>query len=168
MSASYDISAIPAYVDALYAAIESALPPSDVALIDGEPPSDQAARDRIVIGDVSPDGEQEWWHLGNHSRREVFAVSIEITASAPGRTAPTARARAYELLGVVEHVVRGAATLDANGAPDMSLYAANSGRTTVLFTSLLQPSHEMRRFNEGHGCVISTGVRVTADLQLIT
>lgn len=168
MSVFYDTSSIPAYIDALYAAIESALPSGDVTLVDGEPPADQATRDRIVIGDVSPDREQEWWTLGNHSRREVFAVSIEITATAPGRTASTARSRAYELLGVIEHVVRGATTLDANGAPDMSLYAENGGRTTVLFTSLLQPSHEMRRFNEGHGCVITTGVRVTADLQLIT
>lgn len=168
MSARFDTSSIPSYVDALIAALERSAP-TGVVVYDGDPASDRRSRDYVIVGDVLlGDGDQTWWTVGNYSRRETFTVAVEIAAESPGRDAATARARAYEILASVELTVRGANTLDANNNPDLSLGATSDGRQSVLFTSLVQPSHQMTQASEGRGCVITSGVRVTSDLTLIT
>ncbi|WP_137235168.1 hypothetical protein [Streptomyces sp. BPSDS2] len=116
-------SAVPAAITALLALLTPAPALADVRVIDGPPPSTNFAEaDRLYVG-WSPGAEQaaeiqqEFASAGARTRDEEAAISCYIETREGGGDMAWCRARVFELLAVVEDLLR--ATTAVPDAPTL-------------------------------------------------
>jgi hypothetical protein len=104
-------SRVPAAIDALVSILGAAPGLDGVSVIDGPPTVDQADADYLYVG-WQPEGEtaaeltQDFNAAGARTRDEEFTIRCTIDCWTGDSDVATVRARAFELLGVVEDTIR--------------------------------------------------------------
>lgn len=130
-------SAVPAAIDALLEILRAAPALAGVQIVDGPPVDDQAVPDQLCVGYQPDEGEsaamsQDFAYAGARRRDEDGAISCWLEAWSGDKEMRPRRLRAFELLAVVEDVLRAsdssreAPTL--NGTVQWSQLAAGSLR----------------------------------------
>lgn len=104
-------SALPGAILSLLTILRAATVLDDVDIIDGPPVDDVATKDFLAVGwsgteDVAAETAQDFNAAGARTRDEDFAISCVIDVWSGDDGFSTVRARAFEILGVVEQVIR--------------------------------------------------------------
>lgn len=116
-------SRVPAAVAALLDILRAAPSLADVDIVDGPPSVDFTELDRIFIG-WQPDGgaavtlQQDFNAAGARTRDEAFVIAGYVESRAGDTDMALRRARAFEILGVVETELR--ATNSEPAAPTLN------------------------------------------------
>jgi hypothetical protein len=152
-------SAVPGAIAALLAILRAAPALSEVQVIDGPPTTDMADPDVVTVG-WSPGGDQsalltqEFNAAGARTRNEDFEIANAIDCWSGDRDFSAVRARAFELLGVVENAIR------ASGAnPE-----APTLNGAVLWAHLTQGSLQQSFTDQGARAVL--GFTVTCHARI--
>lgn len=160
-------SVLPAYYDALLTDLAEASWPVDVRVFDDYPAEDELPYNFVVVGDTWPDIEtgdsdhaSSWGPFGRGRRSEQFRMSVILGATAPGGTPKQARDTAFQIYGELEHVIRGAYSLGANGE-----WRPGLGVTGVTEAELQRGPHLQADIEDGTVCVIYCTIEVKASLE---
>lgn len=127
-------STVPAAMDALYAILSSAPALSGVHVLDGPPVEDMSSADMLAVG-WQPESEeavqldQDFNAAGARTRDEDFSILCWLESWTGDRSVAARRARAFELLAVVEGALR--ATDAEPEAPTLNGAVLWSGLTSA-------------------------------------
>lgn len=104
-------SAVPGAIAALLAMLRSESGLSGVQVVDGPPTDDQSDADLIAVGwslegDLAAEVVQEFNAAGARTRDENFDIACWLDTWSGDHDFAACRARAYELLAVVENAIR--------------------------------------------------------------
>lgn len=167
---TFRTSTIPDYIDTLLDVLRLGQWPefpndASVQVLDGWPATDQLLRRYVVVDDTNDENAdtQSWAMLGNGRKDETYTLFVLIGVRVPGLTMPIVRRAVFDMLGVVEHVVRGIYTPYPNGAPNPTLGVAG-----VTSAQLRRGPHAQEWTNEGPRAGITAAIEVTAQLARIT
>ncbi|HEX8781154.1 MAG TPA: hypothetical protein VF728_08325 [Nocardioides sp.] len=110
-------STAPAVAESVTRLVTDALGPSEVRVLNGRPPDAEGARKRelVFVDDIVGSHDIATMKSGRNPRDERYTVNIAIAVIGTRGTVAKARARAFELMGVVENVVADNKTLDVEG-----------------------------------------------------
>ena len=133
-------SRVPELIDALVAACRAAPALADVAVADGPELSESNPAEWLMIGfDGDPDSNFQaaqsvggWASLVNSDREEQLQVTCAVFASRGDTDVRAARARAYEIAGVLEQLLRADPSV---GLPSLEV--------AIEATQLAQPQMEL-------------------------
>ncbi len=141
-------STVPAFKQALVAALQAATWPVSNPQVSYGPPRNETRED-VIVGDTAQEGgaERQWAALGNRSIDEEYALNLWVIVTNPGDTCKAATDRAFALYDVVQSVLRTTPGL---------------GVTGITASSLAQAEHTESLTDEGFVCTIESAVRVTA------
>jgi len=103
-------------------------------------------REIVMIGGTA-EGSQEWVAFGSRQREELYRLELVVQVMHPGQAQRAATERAFELLGVVEAVLRA----------DPSL-----GLEDTLVAELAVPRLREGPDSEGYVTVVTAGVGIRA------
>ncbi|MEV3980801.1 hypothetical protein [Nonomuraea sp. NPDC049758] len=125
-------SRIPQAIDNLLALLQAAPGLDGVKVIDGPLVTSDPLKEAVFVGfDGDPDGEgqaveftQTWASIGQRSRAETFTIRCAVAVWRGSIKVRPVRVRAFEVLGVVEDVVRASPDL---GLPPPTVTAFASG-----------------------------------------
>jgi len=104
-------SAVPAALAALLAILRAEPALADVQVVDGPPTTDQSDADLVAVGwslegDLAAEVAQSFNAAGARTRDEDFDIACWLDTWSGDQDFASARARAYELLAVVENAIR--------------------------------------------------------------
>lgn len=105
-------SAVPAAINALIQILGAVPALAEVAVIDGPPSADMSAADFVAVGwsgtgeDQAAEAAQDFAYAGARARNETFTITGWLESWDGGEDFAVRRARAYELLGILEDCLR--------------------------------------------------------------
>jgi hypothetical protein len=139
-------SSIPRVKAALLELLEGASWPSPAPTVSYGWPRD-IDRELVMVGGTV-DGEQTWTSFGPRRREETYRLELAVQVLRPGLTQQQATERAFELLAVIEDVLR--------TTPDLGL------GLELTVAELAVPRLREGPDTEGYAAVVTAGVGIRA------
>lgn len=102
-------------------------------------------RELLAVGGTTS-SEQRWAQLGARRRDEDYRIEVAIMVTTPGKSQQAATERAFEILAVMENVLRSDPILSEPG---------------VIAVEVADPQVDEAPDTEGYIALILTGIRVT-------